>query len=137
MRRHGVLALLPVLAACHSMQAVPVDFIPAAKPRVVYLADAYGVTQEVANPRLSGDTVLGLVGGNPVAVPLHQVQHMSAVRPNRARTVMLVGGLVAVSGLMTYAIIAKTRGDASQFCDYDQQPVNSPEPVECGYHSNP
>jgi hypothetical protein len=130
-------ALLPLIGACRSMQPVPLEFIPETHPAVVYLSDGYGVTQAVANPRLSGDTVHGTtVGGSqPVAVPLRQVQRMATVRLNPARTALLVGGLTAVGALMTYAVLARARGDGSEFCDYDNQPTIPG--TECGYHSNP
>ena len=120
------------------MQPVPIDFIPETQPAVVYLSDEYGVTQAVANPRLSGDTVHGTnVGGDqPVAVPLSQVERMATVRLNRARTALLVGGLTAAGALMTYVVLAHTRGDSSGFCDYDIQPMG-PGATECGYPSNP
>ena len=136
-RRVVAAALLPLIGACQSMQPVPLEFIPETHPAVVYLSDGYGVTQAVANPRLSGDTVHGTtVGGNqPVAVPLRQVERMATVRLNRARTALLVGGLTAVGALMTYAVLARARGDGSEFCDYDNQPMIPG--TECGYHSNP
>jgi hypothetical protein len=137
-RRVVAAALLPLIGACRSMQPVPVDFIPQTNPAVVYLSDGYGVTQAVANPRLSGDTVHGTtVGGNqPVAVPLNRVQRMSTVRLNPARTAFLVGGLTAVGALMTYAMLARAHGDGADYCDYDRQPTG-PGAVECAYPSNP
>lgn len=137
-RRVVAVALFALVGACRSMQRVPVDFIPETHPAVVYLSDGYGLTQAVANPRLSGDTVHGTtVGGNqPVAVPLSQVQRMTTVRVNRARTAFLVGGLTAVGALMTYAMLANGRGDSSGFCDYDRQPMG-PGATECAYPSNP
>lgn len=132
------LAALSLVGACRSMQPVPLEFISQTKPAVVYLSDQYGVTQIVANPRLSGDSVLGttLGGTQPVAVPVNQVERMSTVRLSRARTALLVGGLTAMGALVTYAVLSKSLGDASEFCDYDQQP-KGPTPAECGYSSNP
>lgn len=135
--RAPALLLLATLAACHSLQPVPVSFIPSASPQVVYLSDGNGVTQAVANPRLSGDTVVGtVVGGDaPIAVPLDEVQRIATVRVNRARTVFLLGAVTVGSGLLAYAILTHAAGDGSEFCDYDNQP-NLPG-TECGYHSNP
>jgi hypothetical protein len=137
-RRVAAAAVLPLVAACRSMQAVPVDFIPDTKPAVIYLSDGNGVTQAVANPRLSGDTVHGttVVGNQPVAVPLSHVQRMTTVRLSRARTVLLVGGVATVGALVTYAMLVHSRGDASGFCDYDNQPMGAGA-MECGYPSNP
>jgi hypothetical protein len=129
-------ALLPLLAACRSVQPVPLNFIAETKPAVVYLSNQYGVTREVWNPRVSGDTILGMTGGNKeIAVPLSQVERVAAERPNRAHTVLLVGGIAVFAGLMTYTVVTKAFGDGSQFCDYDRQPVNGD--AECGYASSP
>ena len=129
--------MLLLAGACRSIQSVPIDFIPDSKPPVVYLSDQYGLTRAVANPRISGDTVVGTIlgGSKPVAVPLSQVERVAALRPNRAHTVLLVGGITAIAGLMTYTVLTKALGDGSQFCDYDRQPVNGD--AECGYASSP
>jgi hypothetical protein len=135
--RVAAAAFVMLASACRSVQPVPIDFIPDSKPPVVYLSDQYGLTRAVANPRISGDTVVGtnLGGTKPIAVPLSQVERVAALRPNRAQTVLLVGGIAAVVGLMTYTVVTKAFGDGSQFCDYDRQPVNGD--AECGYASNP
>lgn len=134
----GAGVLLPLLAACQSLQPVSVRYLTETNPAVVYLSDGNGVVQAVAHPRLSGDTVLGTaVGGHePVAVPLHEVQRITTVRVNRGRTVMLVGGITAAGGLLAYAVLSRAAGDGSEFCDYDNQPTG-PGATECGYHSNP
>jgi hypothetical protein len=95
------------------------------------------VTQAVAHPRISGDTVHGTtIGGTePIAVPLRQVQRMATVRLNRTRTAFLVGGITIVGALMTYTVLTHAAGDGSQACDYDNQPMIPG--TECGYHSNP
>jgi hypothetical protein len=130
-------ALLMLAGACRSVQPVPLNFIAETKPAVVYLSDQYGLTREVWNPRVSGDTILGMNGGGnkEIAVPLSQVERVAAERPNRAHTVLLIGGIAVVAGLMTYTVVTKAFGDGSQFCDYDRQPVNGD--AECGYASSP
>jgi hypothetical protein len=121
--RHASAALLLIgVWACQSMQPVPVRFIPETNPPVVYLSDGNGVTQAIANPRLSGDTVLGTtVGANvDVAVPLHEVQRVATVRLNRGRTAMLVGGLVAAGGLMSYVLLNTDNGKSTFYCDWSE-----------------
>jgi hypothetical protein len=121
------------------MQSVPLRFIPEANPPVVYIADAYGVVQSVAHPRLSGDTVHGTsVGDNqPVAVPLNEVQRLSTVRLNRGRTALLVGGLSAAAGLMVYTVLAHTGKEIAFFCDYNNpNPNTSPDAPQCAFPTN-
>ena len=136
--RAPALLLLATLAACHSMQPVPVSFIHSASPQVVYLSDGNGVTQAVANPRLSGDTVVGTaVGGSgPVAIPLNEVQRITTVRVSRGKTVLLISAFAGAGAMVAYAVLAKANGDSEGFCDYDQQPTG-PGATECGYPSNP
>ena len=137
-RSAAALALGLLGAACHSLQPVPVSFIHSASPQVVYLSDGNGVTQAVANPRLSGDSVVGtaLSGNGPVAVPLREVQRITTVRVSRGKTVLLISAFAGAGAMVAYAVLSKANGDDDGFCDFDQQPTG-PGATECGYPSNP
>lgn len=137
--RVAALAALPLLAACRSMQPVSLQYIPEASPSVVYVSDGYGVTQTIANPRLSGDTVHGTtVGGNqPVAVPVREVQQVATVRLNRGRTVMLLGGLTAGGVLLVHTVLSHTSADKAFFCDYNNpNPNQGPDAPQCAFPTN-
>ena len=126
---------LAVTAGCSSLQPVPVEFITEATPLNVQISDGHR-TVDVANPRLSGDTVLGTSWGSPVAIPLRRVQRVSTVRFSGARTAMLIGGLAVIGVLATHTVLTRASGDGSQYCDYDIPPMG-PDPVECAYPGNP
>ena len=134
MSPRAAVALLALAAlGCQSLQPVPLRYITETKPAVVYVADGFGVVTTVANPRLSGDTVVGTVpGGNrPVALPLREVQRVSTVRLNRGRTAMLIAGVVAAGAFTAYAVLSDA-GERSDFtCDYNK-PTFGGVP-QCGF----
>lgn len=115
------------------MQAVPVAFISETNPPLVYLSDGNGVTQAIANPRLTGDTVVGTtVGSNlDVAVPLREVQRVSTVRVNRGRTAMLISGLVAAGGVVSYVLLNNANGKSTFYCDWSEPKRDG---VRCDYN---
>jgi hypothetical protein len=129
---------LIALTGCSSMQPISVAYISEARPAVVHVSDGFGVVTTIANPRVSGDSVVGTALGadRPVVVPLREAQRITAVRRSSARTAMLIGGLTALGALVTYAALSAANGDDSGFCDYDRQPMGGGA-SECGYPSNP
>ena len=122
LRRWTAVVLLPFAAGCSSLQPVPVGFISETKPQLIYLSDAYGAVQGVANPRLSGDTVLGTsVGQNvDVAVPLTDVERITTMRPNRGRTALLVAGLTVAGALAAYGFFSTSGGQSTTICTTQQ-----------------
>lgn len=132
-RRAPAALLLATLWACQSMQPVPVRFIPETNPPVVYLSDGNGVVQAIANPRLSGDTVLGTTvrGNEDIAVPLREVQRVSTVRLHRGRTAMLVTGLALGGGLMSYVLLSNANGKSTWYCDWSEPKRDG---VRCDYN---
>lgn len=130
---------LVATTACVGLQPVwdPARFIAETKPPVVYVMKGREAVLTITNPRVTGDTVLGTLPGEsePVVLPLSAVQNIGTVRFSGARTAMLVGGLVALGGLATFAVLSRASGDGSEFCDYDRQPMVPG--VECAYPSAP
>jgi hypothetical protein len=117
-RVFGAVVLASTLS-CSSRQSVPVAFISSDAPPSVQVSDGYRVV-DVAQPRLSGDSVSGLVNGREVAIPLRRVQSITTVRFSSARTVLLIGGVVAIGGLMAYAVTTEGEGELKQ-CDYSDE----------------
>ena len=120
------------VAGCQSLQPVPLHYISETSPAMVYVADGFGVVTTIANPRLSGDTVVGTVPGEnkPVALPLREVQRVSTVRLNRGRTALLVGGIAAAGAFMTYAVLSNAGGRSTFSCDYNNPTYLGPQ---CGF----
>jgi hypothetical protein len=115
------------------MQAVPVDFIVQAKPAIIEVKGQYGASVSVAYPRVSGDTVFGTKPGRntAVALPLHEIERITARRPSTARTVLLIGGAAAVMGVATYVFLNQGNGETQLNCPYEN-PVDPYEREVCG-----
>ena len=120
MRRLIAIVTLALPVGCSSTQRVPVSFINEYKPEVVHLANSYGIVTTVQSPRLSGDTVYGTKLGEDreVAVPLRQVEGVSARRFDKARTAVVVLGGVGIVGLSAWAMFGGSSGDVEVNCDY-------------------
>ena len=114
--RLSALLLLGALG-CSSRQFVPVDYITTAAPPVIQVYNGYKMF-DVQQPTLSGDSVRGTVNGTSVAIPLRQVQLVSARKFSSARTAALVGGIAIIGGFMAYAMVTEGEGELEQ-CNYD------------------
>lgn len=127
--RGGAVLCALAAAGCHSLQPVPLHYITETSPAVVYVADGFGVVTTVANPRLSGDTVIGTVPGEnrEVALPPREVQRVSTVRLNRGRTAMLVGGIAVAGTFMAYAVLSNAGGRSDFTCDYNNPSYLGPQ----------
>lgn len=104
---------------CSSRQFVPVDYITTAAPPVIQVYNGYKMF-DVQQPTLSGDSVRGTVNGTSVAIPLRQVQLVSAVKFSSARTALLITGVAIVGGFMAYAVTSEGEGELKQ-CDYSDE----------------
>lgn len=127
--------MLALTASCSSLQSVSVGYINDTRPAVVHLSDGFGVITTIVNPRVSGDTVVGttLGGAQPVAVPLREVQRVTAVRRSGGRTAMLVAGIAGAGGLITYAVLSNAGGRNDFVCDYNDPTLDGSEREKCGF----
>lgn len=123
-------------AACRSVQPVmePSQFIPQANPTLVIVTYKDNSEVPVAQPRVSGDTLLGTWQGldEPVAVPLNQVQRIDALQRDRKRTTLFIAGLTAFTAAGVYALIQATTGGDN--CDYGRPTEGEgglPKPYQC------
>jgi hypothetical protein len=112
-------------AACATVQSVrePARFIAETNPAVVYVTHKNRALLTIANPRVSGDTVLGVWEGSsrPIAVALSQVTGVRARQPNRMRTTLLIGGVATFTAVAIYAIAELNSGEPL-VCDYAYWP---------------
>lgn len=119
MRRLIAIGTVSVTVGCSSVQRVPLDYIAVEQPAEIRLVNSYGIVTTIYNPRISGDTVYGkAIGKGEVAVPLRQVEGISTRKFDSARTVMLVGGGIAVTALSAWAMFGGSSGDTKIECDY-------------------
>jgi hypothetical protein len=86
-----------VLAACHTLRPVPPGQLSGPNPPSrVWVTGSDRATVQVQDPELNGDTLTGIVNGEPERFPLDQVVTMEARHQDPARTAVValaVGGL--------------------------------------------
>lgn len=106
MRRHGgAVALVLVLAACHTMQAVPTTQLDTerAPQRLWVTTRAADTPILVEAPVLSGDTLSALLHGEPVQFLLSETTSLRAREASPIRTALLVGVVGGVTlGTLLY-----------------------------------
>jgi hypothetical protein len=120
--------------ACSSLRPVPepMQFINETKPPLVWVAYGTGILVEMANPEVRGDSLLGTrPGSGHLALPWNQVQSVATVQVSKGKTALLLGGLVGVAGLLTYAVIAKANAK-NITCDYSDVAYEETGGPVCG-----
>lgn len=138
LRRAAGLGLVALTAGCASVREVfePAEFISAKRPAVVYVTQRSRAVVWIANPRVSGDTLFGTVAGDtrPVAVPLMDVQSVSASRMDGGRTALLALTVVGGTAFAAYIFSSTTGPSNGWVCDYDPPGGRDPAggPV-CGF----
>lgn len=119
--RLAPVALMLSGAGCATLQPVsdPAAFISATNPQVVYATHNSGSVVAVAQPRISGDTLLGVRQGlsRPVALPLSHLRRIQAVQRDRTRTTVTVAGITTITAVVGFLLLQKT-GDQGPSCDY-------------------
>lgn len=117
-------ALLLGGTACMTVQQVkePAQFIPQASPNMVLVTYTDNSQVPVAQPRMQGDTLVGTWQGlgEPVAVPLNQVQRIDAVQRDGKRTTLMIAGLTVLTAGGVYALLQAVQ--SGRTCDYSYQP---------------
>jgi hypothetical protein len=118
-------AILLAAVGCKTVQPIrePAQYIPSHKPNLVVVIDQDNAEIPVAQPMMAGDTLKGIWSGvgDPVAMPLSQVQRIDAIQPNKKRTTLLIATLAVVGIAGGYAL-AQAVSDDSSTCDYSYQP---------------
>jgi hypothetical protein len=119
--------LVLAVAACTTLQHVqPAEFIPKHTPALVWITTTNAALVPVAQPYMDGDTLRCKWAGTekPFAIPLQGIQSVQAKTPARARTVLMVATLGALTGAMIWSI--KQSGSSPAVpC------ANSSTPEEC------
>jgi hypothetical protein len=111
--------------ACASVQPVrePARFIAETNPKVVYVTHRNRSLIAIGQPRISGDSLLGVWEGSarPVGVPLSQVTSIQARQHNKTRTTLFIVGLTAFTAGTAYALALAGNGEP-KYCDYTSWP---------------
>jgi hypothetical protein len=125
MRRGIALVLLIAILASSCMSAPrtissPRTYIPMNRPDRVWITDKDGERTMVTRPRiLPGDTLFArTLSGDEVWLPLTDIQRVQARQLDKRKTLMVVGGSVAVAGL--FFALAAGGGDPINKDDLDR-----------------
>jgi hypothetical protein len=141
MRLVPVATVLAGSMACAVVQPVrqPAQFIPATNPEIVVVTYKDNSQVPVSKPQMNGDTLIGTWAGlgEPVAVPLSDVQRVDARQHSPKRTAMLIAGVAALTASGTYAIVRVAVSGRN--CDTTYQPGTLPPGGRCvdGGNVNP
>jgi len=113
-------AVLLGSGGCATLQPVrePARFIAEANPPVVYLTFKNRSQVTLTEPRVSGDSLFGLVAGvsSPVAAPLSHIERVEAVRRDHKRTTWMIAGLGALT-VTTVFVLAQSGNAPGPSCD--------------------
>jgi hypothetical protein len=120
------LQIVPVgalLVACTTVRPVqPADLRAPNPPARVWVTHADHTTVVLDSARLSGDTLIGLVDGQPQRLPLSEATVLRARGPADARTEGLV--LLGIGGVVVlwahFAAIAPPIPTCASFCSLSQ-----------------
>jgi len=119
--RLALVALILSSAGCATLQPVrdPATFISQTNPQVVYATHKNGSVLAVAQPRVSGDSLLGTWQGlaRPLGLPLTHVQRIEAVQRDKKRTTLVIAGAAALTATLGYLLV-QARGGSGPSCDY-------------------
>jgi len=116
-----LVAVLFGSGGCATLQPVrePARFIAEAKPPVVYVTFKNRSKMTLAEPRVRGDSLFGLVPGvsAAVAAPLSHIERVEAMRRDGKRTTWLIAGLGAVTVGTVFAFTLSASGKEGHPCD--------------------
>ena len=114
--------------ACSSVQTVrdPNAFM-STKPDLVVVIYNDRAEMPVANPQMRGDTLFGQWAGlgEPVTVPMSQVQRIDAIQKDPKKTTLFIVSLIAATAVTTYGFTRASQ-DHGQICDFTR-----PEDRQC------
>ena len=141
MMRRVAVAFLLCTTACSSLRPVaqPTRYIAEKNPLIVhvsYVAEGVGRAMDLANPKVVGDSLMGMrmsrAGSHPIAVPVRDIHSVRARRFDGGRTAMLAAGITILAAFGVYAIVGTSNGRDNWYCDYNDS-VRGPngEPL-CG-----
>ena len=104
------LLLLCQLLACKNWQTQevsPEQVITEQQPDQIRVTLTDGTQRFLAEPRLSGDTLIGHDGDQSVSLPLVEVEHIAVLKTDaKATTIVVVLGVVGVALAVVAIVVA-------------------------------
>ena len=96
----------------------------------------------IEKPTMHGDTIVGTWAGlgEPIAVPMNQVQRVDAIQKDPKQTTLLIAALVGATAVTTDGLVRAVT-DHGQICDYFRPEdrncyisSSTPDDLVRGYH---
>jgi hypothetical protein len=121
--RKAIAAMLVGSAiGCASVQPVrhPDQFIPAKRPKQLWVTQADGKEWWLVNPRVNGDEVVGWARGRnerEVSVPLADAQLVQARQIDRGKTALAAGFALVAGGMFLHFVTRATSERINGGCD--------------------
>ena len=132
--RASLAALFLSAIACSSVQTVrnPAEYFSSVRPALVVVVYNDNGEVPIAQPAMNGDTIVGIWHGlgEPIAVPMDQVQRVDAVQKDAKKTTLFIAALVGATAVTTYGFIRAVT-DYGRVCDFTR-----PDDRQC-YDSSP
>jgi hypothetical protein len=117
----GLVASLCV-AGCASIQPVrdPATFITDVKPSEIYVTHNNGALLTIAQPRVSGDTLVGTWKGaeQSLALSFNDLKEVQAMRRDNIRTTFLITGVSLIGVALGYQLV-RNSGNGQQPCGFE------------------
>src|SRR6267142_1998520 len=79
------------VVACYTMSRVPARYITTQHPDQVFVRDAEGSVFSVTNPSIVKDSLIGIDGGDSIAVNLRDVDAMAVRKISKPKTYGAIG----------------------------------------------
>jgi len=126
--RVAVAGLLVAATACTTVRRVqPAQYFAVNSPDVVWVTSTNNAVVPVAQAEIAGDTLKGMRQGTrqPVAIPLDQVQSVKARTPDKAKTAILVAGVLTGFVASVYALWISKTGPKTDgvTCGYNEDAI--------------
>ena len=121
--RKAIAAMLVGSAiGCASVQPVrhPDQFIPAKRPKQLWVTQTDGKEWWLVNPRVNGDEVVGWARGRnerEVSVPLADAQLVQARQIDRGKTALAAGFALVAGGMFLHFVTRATSERINGGCD--------------------
>jgi hypothetical protein len=121
MARLSLAALFLGAIACSSVQTVrnPAQFFSTERPASVVVIYNDNGEVPIAQPTMRGDTIVGIWDGlgEPIEVPMDQVQRVDAIQKDPRKTTLFIAALVGAAAVTTYGF-SRAVQDHGIICDF-------------------
>src|SRR5437016_2437325 len=114
LRKKVATIILTTLTACTAIGPVanPSEFIPIRRPREIWLTQNDGTVLHMYQPRIMGDSILGVVRGEGERrIARNDIQQVVAAvpSPDKTRLAIILGGVLGLGAIGAALVIASNQ----------------------------